>query len=195
VTEPEPYFQHLLRGTVPGAATERYADMLDSTALRGIHSRRLDAEHRLGGRSVRSRAAHVDAHTRAIVRAVVQGRLHDVATHVDPVFGCRFLTRFRTCRRKSSTRVRLGRRGTLTTVRRKSCARCSRRTFTRSARPARPPADLRIAYRREQALQAHSSHRITSTRCRRGRRSSPERERGRRGRDEGSPGEGDRRSR
>jgi phosphoenolpyruvate carboxykinase (ATP) len=27
------------------------------------------------------------AHTRAIVRAVVQGRLHDVATHTDPVFG------------------------------------------------------------------------------------------------------------
>jgi phosphoenolpyruvate carboxykinase (ATP) len=27
------------------------------------------------------------AHTRAIVRAVVQGRLHDVTTHVDPVFG------------------------------------------------------------------------------------------------------------
>ena len=27
------------------------------------------------------------AHTRAIVRAVVQGRLHGVATHPDPVFG------------------------------------------------------------------------------------------------------------
>ncbi len=27
------------------------------------------------------------AHTRAIVRAVVQGRLHGVSTHVDPVFG------------------------------------------------------------------------------------------------------------
>src|SRR5258708_35487357 len=27
------------------------------------------------------------AHTRAIVRAVVQGRLHGVATHTDPVFG------------------------------------------------------------------------------------------------------------
>jgi phosphoenolpyruvate carboxykinase (ATP) len=27
------------------------------------------------------------AHTRAIVRAVVQGKLHGVATHADPIFG------------------------------------------------------------------------------------------------------------
>jgi phosphoenolpyruvate carboxykinase (ATP) len=27
------------------------------------------------------------AHTRAIVRAVVQGKLHGLPTHVDPVFG------------------------------------------------------------------------------------------------------------
>jgi phosphoenolpyruvate carboxykinase (ATP) len=27
------------------------------------------------------------AHTRAIVRAVVQGKLHDVPTHTDPIFG------------------------------------------------------------------------------------------------------------
>jgi len=65
--------------------------------------------------------------------------------NVDPLFGLQIPdevpdvpTEFLDPRSTGPTR-------TLTTVSEKSCARCSRRTFTRSARPARPPADLRIA--------------------------------------------------
>ena len=86
VTEPEPIFSTCFAAPFLVLPPERYADMLIDRVT-GHHSDvwMLNTGWVGGPYGVGQRMSI--AHTRAIVRAVVQGRLHDVATHVDPVFG------------------------------------------------------------------------------------------------------------
>jgi phosphoenolpyruvate carboxykinase (ATP) len=86
VTEPEPIFSTCFAAPFLVLPPERYADMLIDR-VNGHHSDvwMLNTGWVGGPYGVGQRMSI--AHTRAIVRAVVQGRLHDVATHVDPIFG------------------------------------------------------------------------------------------------------------
>jgi len=79
------------------------------------------------------------AHTRAIVSAVVEGRLRDVPAHVDPIFGLHIPDRVPVFRPRCWTRAALGPIPTPTTGRPSSSDVCSRRTSTPSARTPPPP--------------------------------------------------------
>ncbi|HXM71750.1 MAG TPA: phosphoenolpyruvate carboxykinase (ATP) [Candidatus Dormibacteraeota bacterium] len=86
VTEPEPIFSTCFAAPFLVLPPERYADMLIER-VNGHHSDvwMLNTGWVGGPYGVGQRMSI--AHTRAIVRAVVQGRLHGVTTHVDPIFG------------------------------------------------------------------------------------------------------------
>jgi phosphoenolpyruvate carboxykinase (ATP) len=86
VTEPEPIFSTCFASPFLVLPPERYADMLIDRVSRH-HSEvwMLNTGWVGGAYGVGQRMSI--AHTRAIVRAVVQGNLHDVPTHVDPIFG------------------------------------------------------------------------------------------------------------
>ena len=86
VTEPEPIFSTCFAAPFLVLPPERYADMLIER-VKGHHSEvwMLNTGWVGGPYGVGQRMSI--AHTRAIVRAVVQGRLHGVTTHSDPVFG------------------------------------------------------------------------------------------------------------
>jgi phosphoenolpyruvate carboxykinase (ATP) len=86
VTEPEPIFSTCFAAPFLVLPPERYADMLIER-VNGHHSDvwMLNTGWVGGPYGVGQRMSI--AHTRAIVRAVVQGRLHGVTTHPDPVFG------------------------------------------------------------------------------------------------------------
>jgi phosphoenolpyruvate carboxykinase (ATP) len=86
VTEPEPIFSTCFAAPFLVLPPERYADMLIER-VNGHHSDvwMLNTGWVGGPYGVGQRMSI--AHTRAIVRAVVQGRLHGVATHRDPIFG------------------------------------------------------------------------------------------------------------
>jgi phosphoenolpyruvate carboxykinase (ATP) len=86
VTEPEPIFSTCFAAPFLVLPPERYADMLIER-VNGHHSDvwMLNTGWVGGPYGVGQRMSI--AHTRAIVRAVVQGMLHGVTTHRDPVFG------------------------------------------------------------------------------------------------------------
>jgi phosphoenolpyruvate carboxykinase (ATP) len=86
VTEPEPTFSTCFASPFLVLPPDTYADML----IKRVHQH--DAEVWMlntgwvgGPYGVGSRISI--AHTRAIVRAVIEGKLRGVSTHVDPVFG------------------------------------------------------------------------------------------------------------
>jgi phosphoenolpyruvate carboxykinase (ATP) len=85
VTEPEPIFSTCFAAPFLVLPPERYADLLIER-VNGHHSDvwMLNTGWVGGPYGVGQRMSI--AHTRAIVRAVVQGRLHGVATHRDPIF-------------------------------------------------------------------------------------------------------------
>jgi phosphoenolpyruvate carboxykinase (ATP) len=86
VTEPEPIFSTCFASPFLVLPPKRYADMLIERVNRH-HSEvwMLNTGWVGGAYGVGQRMSI--AHTRAIVRAVVQGKLHDVPTHGDAVFG------------------------------------------------------------------------------------------------------------
>src|ERR1700738_4913376 len=86
VTEPEPIFSTCFAAPFLVLPPERYADMIIDRVT-GHHSDVWMLNSGWGGGPYRAGQRMSIAHTRAIVRAVVQGRLHDVATHADPIFG------------------------------------------------------------------------------------------------------------
>jgi phosphoenolpyruvate carboxykinase (ATP) len=86
VTEPEPIFSTCFASPFLVLPPERYADMLIDRVNRHQSEVWMLNTGWVGGAYGVGRRMSI-AHTRAIVRAVVQGRLHDVPTHVDPVFG------------------------------------------------------------------------------------------------------------
>jgi len=86
VTEPEPIFSTCFAAPFLVLPPERYADMLLERVKRHhadvwmLNTGWVGGPHGVGERmSI--------AHTRAIVRAILQGDLRGVSTHVDPVFG------------------------------------------------------------------------------------------------------------
>ena len=86
VTEPEPIFSTCFASPFLVLPPERYADMLIERVNRhNVDVWMLNTGWVGGPYGVGQRMSI--AHTRAIVRAVVQGKLHGVATHLDPVFG------------------------------------------------------------------------------------------------------------
>src|SRR4030088_3086194 len=86
VTEPEPIFSTCFAAPFLVLPPERYADMLIDRVTRHHSDVWMLNTGWVGGPYGVGHRMSI-AHTRAIVRAVVQGRLHDVTTHVDPVFG------------------------------------------------------------------------------------------------------------
>jgi phosphoenolpyruvate carboxykinase (ATP) len=86
VTEPEPIFSTCFASPFLVLPPDTYADMLiDRVNRHHAEVWMLNTGWVGGPYGVGERMSI--AHTRAIVRAVVQGRLHDIATHPDPVFG------------------------------------------------------------------------------------------------------------
>ncbi len=86
VTEPEPIFSTCFAAPFLVLPPERYADMLIERVSRHNSDVWMLNTGWVGGPYGVGQRMSI-AHTRAIVRAVVQGRLHGVATHTDPVFG------------------------------------------------------------------------------------------------------------
>ncbi len=86
VTEPEPIFSTCFAAPFLVLPPERYADMLIERVNRHNSDVWMLNTGWVGGPYGVGQRMSI-AHTRAIVRAVVQGRLHGVATHNDPVFG------------------------------------------------------------------------------------------------------------
>ena len=86
VTEPEPIFSTCFAAPFLVLPPERYANML----LERVNSHHADVwmlnTGWVGGPYGVGERMSI-AHTRAIVRAVVQGKLHGVTTHADPIFG------------------------------------------------------------------------------------------------------------
>jgi phosphoenolpyruvate carboxykinase (ATP) len=86
VTEPEPTFSTCFAAPFLVLPPDTYADMLiDRVRRHGARAWMLNTGWVGGAYGVGSRISI--AHTRAIVRAVVEGRLRDVPTRRDPVFG------------------------------------------------------------------------------------------------------------
>ena len=86
VTEPEATFSTCFAAPFLVLPPERYADMLVERVKRHhVDLWMLNTGWVGGPYGVGERMSI--AHTRAIVRAVLSGELHSVATHVDPVFG------------------------------------------------------------------------------------------------------------
>jgi phosphoenolpyruvate carboxykinase (ATP) len=86
VTEPEPIFSTCFAAPFLVLPPERYADMLIERVNRHNADVWMLNTGWVGGPYGVGQRMSI-AHTRAIVRAVVQGSLHGVATHLDPVFG------------------------------------------------------------------------------------------------------------
>jgi phosphoenolpyruvate carboxykinase (ATP) len=86
VTEPEPIFSTCFAAPFLVLPPDRYADMLIERVNRHNSDVWMLNTGWVGGPYGVGQRMSI-AHTRAIVRAVVQGRLHGVATHTDPVFG------------------------------------------------------------------------------------------------------------
>jgi phosphoenolpyruvate carboxykinase (ATP) len=86
VTEPEPIFSTCFAAPFLVLPPERYADMLIERVNRHNSDVWMLNTGWVGGPYGVGQRMSI-AHTRAIVRAVVQGKLHGVATHTDPVFG------------------------------------------------------------------------------------------------------------
>jgi phosphoenolpyruvate carboxykinase (ATP) len=86
VTEPEPIFSTCFASPFLVLPPDTYAEMLIERVTRR-HAKvwMLNTGWVGGPYGVGNRMSI--AHTRAIVRAVVQGTLHDVPTHVDHIFG------------------------------------------------------------------------------------------------------------
>src|SRR6202521_4407466 len=86
VTEPEPIFSTCFAAPFLVLPPERYADMLIERVKRHhVEVWMLNTGWVGGPYGVGQRMSI--AHTRAIVRAVVQGKLHGQPSHVEPVFG------------------------------------------------------------------------------------------------------------
>src|SRR2546422_479303 len=86
VTEPEPIFSTCFAAPFLVLPPERYADMLIERVKRHhVDVWMLNTGWVGGPYGVGERMSI--AHTRAIVRAVLQGDLRGVSTHVDPIFG------------------------------------------------------------------------------------------------------------
>ncbi len=86
VTEPEPIFSTCFASPFLVLPPETYADMLiERVTRRHAQVWMLNTGWVGGPYGVGNRMSI--AHTRAIVRAVVQGKLRDGPTHIDPVFG------------------------------------------------------------------------------------------------------------
>jgi phosphoenolpyruvate carboxykinase (ATP) len=86
VTEPEPTFSTCFAAPFLVLPPDTYAQMLlDRVRRHGVHVWMLNTGWVGGPHGVGHRIS-IEA-TRAIVRAVVEGRLRDVETRVDPVFG------------------------------------------------------------------------------------------------------------
>jgi phosphoenolpyruvate carboxykinase (ATP) len=86
VTEPEPIFSTCFAAPFLVLPPERYADMLIERVNRHNSDVWMLNTGWVGGPYGVGQRMSI-AHTRAIVRAVVQGKLHGVSTHTDPVFG------------------------------------------------------------------------------------------------------------
>jgi len=86
VTEPEPIFSTCFAAPFLVLPPERYADMLIERVNRHNSDVWMLNTGWVGGPYGVGQRMSI-AHTRAIVRAVVQGKLHGVATHTDAVFG------------------------------------------------------------------------------------------------------------
>jgi len=88
VTEPEPIFSTCFASPFLVLPPDTYADMLvERVNRRHAQVWMLNTGWVGGPYGVGNRMSI--AHTRAIVRAVVQGTLHDMPTHVEPIFGLR----------------------------------------------------------------------------------------------------------
>jgi len=86
VTEPEPIFSTCFAAPFLVLPPARYADMLIERVNRHSSDVWMLNTGWVGGPYGVGQRMSI-AHTRAIVRAVVQGKLHGVATHADPIFG------------------------------------------------------------------------------------------------------------
>jgi phosphoenolpyruvate carboxykinase (ATP) len=86
VTEPEPIFSTCFASPFLVLPPHRYADMLIERVNRHHAEVWMLNTGWVGGPYGVGQRMSI-AHTRAIVRAVVQGKLHDQPTHVDAVFG------------------------------------------------------------------------------------------------------------
>jgi phosphoenolpyruvate carboxykinase (ATP) len=86
VTEPEATFSTCFAAPFLVLPPERYADMLIERVRRHHADVWMLNTGWVGGRYGVGERMSI-AHTRAIVRAVLSGELHSVATHLDPVFG------------------------------------------------------------------------------------------------------------
>jgi phosphoenolpyruvate carboxykinase (ATP) len=86
VTEPEPIFSTCFAAPFLVLPPERYADMLIERVNRHHAEVWMLNTGWVGGPYGVGQRMSI-AHTRAIVRAVVQGKLHDQPTHIDDVFG------------------------------------------------------------------------------------------------------------
>jgi phosphoenolpyruvate carboxykinase (ATP) len=86
VTEPEPIFSTCFAAPFLVLPPDRYADMLIERVNRHSSDVWMLNTGWVGGPYGVGQRMSI-AHTRAIVRAVVQGKLHGVSTHADPVFG------------------------------------------------------------------------------------------------------------
>ncbi|HCU11485.1 MAG TPA: phosphoenolpyruvate carboxykinase (ATP) [Gemmatimonadetes bacterium] len=86
VTEPEPIFSTCFAAPFLVLPPKRYADMLIERVNRHHAEVWMLNTGWVGGPYGVGQRMSI-AHTRAIVRAVVQGKLHGMPTHVDPVFG------------------------------------------------------------------------------------------------------------
>ena len=86
VTEPEPIFSTCFAAPFLVLPPESYADMLVERVKRHHADVWMLNTGWVGGPYGIGERMSI-AHTRAIVRAVLQGELHGVSTHVDPVFG------------------------------------------------------------------------------------------------------------
>ena len=86
VTEPEPIFSTCFAAPFLVLPPERYADMLIERVNRHHAEVWMLNTGWVGGPYGVGQRMSI-AHTRAIVRAVVQGKLHGMSSHVDPIFG------------------------------------------------------------------------------------------------------------
>jgi phosphoenolpyruvate carboxykinase (ATP) len=86
VTEPEPIFSTCFAAPFLVLPPERYADMLVERVKRHHADVWMLNTGWVGGPYGVGERMSI-AHTRAIVRAVLQGELRGISTHVDPVFG------------------------------------------------------------------------------------------------------------
>ena len=86
VTEPEPIFSTCFAAPFLVLPPERYADMLIERVKRHHADVWMLNTGWVGGPFGVGERMSI-AHTRAIVRAVLQGDLRGVSTHVDPIFG------------------------------------------------------------------------------------------------------------